>query len=42
MQRVTEWMRGGDITTFFWVNHAWKSSFSDRFMPLITNLGGAV
>ena len=41
MKRVTIWLRHRDISMFFWVNHLWKSPFSDRVMPFITHLGGA-
>ncbi|WP_026174279.1 phosphatase PAP2 family protein [Effusibacillus pohliae] len=42
MQRVAEWIRGGDVTTFFWMNHSLRFPLLDRVMPLITHLGGAV
>ncbi|MGZ4030761.1 MAG: phosphatase PAP2 family protein [Tumebacillaceae bacterium] len=42
MKRVTGWVRHRDIATFFWVNHSWRNTFYDRFMPLVTHLGGAV
>jgi undecaprenyl-diphosphatase len=42
MERMSQWVRGGDVLTFFWVNQRWKSSVLDRLMPAITHLGGAV
>ncbi len=42
MKRMTLWMRSGDIVTFFWVNRAWKNGVTDRVMPAITHLGGAI
>ncbi|GAX88866.1 phosphatase PAP2 family protein [Effusibacillus lacus] len=42
MQKMTDWVRGGDITTFFWVNHSLRSSLLDKIMPCITHFGGAV
>lgn len=42
MERMAQWVRGGDVLTFFWVNQRWKSSVLDRLMPVITHLGGAV
>jgi undecaprenyl-diphosphatase len=41
MKRMTGWVRGGDITTFFWVNRSWRCTFYDRAMPWLTQLGGA-
>ncbi|HEU4962566.1 MAG TPA: phosphatase PAP2 family protein [Bacilli bacterium] len=41
-KRVSGWMRQGDISAFFLVNHGCKSSWADRLMPWVTHLGGAV
>jgi undecaprenyl-diphosphatase len=40
MYKVTERLRGGDLFTFYWINHALRSSFYDWLMPKITHLGG--
>ncbi|MDA8229292.1 MAG: phosphatase PAP2 family protein [Desulfitobacterium hafniense] len=42
MQRVTNWIQGGDITTFFILNRSWKCPVTDFLMPIITNFGGAI
>jgi undecaprenyl-diphosphatase len=42
MKRLTGWILERDNSTFYWVNNAWKCSFADRIMPLVTHLGGAV
>ncbi len=42
MQKVVHWMQGGDRVAFLVLNRSWKSTFTDTFMALITNLGGAV
>ncbi|MFZ5944820.1 MAG: phosphatase PAP2 family protein [Bacillota bacterium] len=42
MQRVTNWIQDGDITTFFILNRSWKCLATDLLMPIITNFGGAI
>ena len=42
MQRVANWVQGGDITTFFLLNRSLKCRASDSLMFRITYLGGAV
>lgn len=42
MRRMADWMRGSEVTAFFWVNRAWKCSFTDKVMPVLTHLGGAI
>lgn len=41
MYKVSEILRGGDISTFLWINQANRSSFYDWILPKITQLGGA-
>ncbi|HHY26510.1 MAG TPA: phosphatase PAP2 family protein [Desulfitobacterium dehalogenans] len=40
MDRVTERLHGGELFTFYWINHVLRSSFFDWLMPKITHLGG--
>lgn len=42
MKRMTEFVRQGDILTFFWLNRSWKNQWLDRVMPIVTHLGGAI
>lgn len=38
--KVTERLRGGELFTFYWINHVLRSSFGDWLMPRITHAGG--
>jgi len=40
MQRLTNWIHGGDITAFLFFNRSRKFPVTDFLMPVITNLGG--
>ncbi|RNC28567.1 MAG: putative undecaprenyl-diphosphatase YbjG [Candidatus Dichloromethanomonas elyunquensis] len=42
MQRVVNWMQGGDRAAFQLLNRSAKNTITDTVMPLITNLGGAI
>ncbi len=42
MQKVVNWVQGGDQIAFMKLNRLCKCSFTDLLMALITKLGGAV
>ncbi|GIM48091.1 phosphatase PAP2 family protein [Collibacillus ludicampi] len=42
MERVTDWIREGDVKTFFWVNRSWKCFLTDLLMSIVTLMGGAI